>query len=122
MGGDVHQAYLHEVTFRGDGHRRSAVYQATCSPFRNPLDRRERAVLKAAHRSRLLRWAVRALARAARVPEPEISWRLAQAPTFDNQLARLDLDGRSARLRIECTEPGACSDAALRVSLDRRLA
>ena len=44
---------------------------------------------------------LRPLARAAGVPDPKIRWRLAQGPTFDNQFATLELEGRSAVLRIE---------------------
>src|SRR3954452_25365165 len=42
LGGDVHHAYLAEVGFRREVGAQSAVYQAVCSPFRNPLDRHER--------------------------------------------------------------------------------
>ena len=43
------------------------------------------------------------LARSAGVPDPEIGWRLVQPPTFDNQFATIELEGRKARLRIERT-------------------
>lgn len=39
LGGDVHQGYLHEAAFRPAAGVRSVVYQAVCSPFRNPLPR-----------------------------------------------------------------------------------
>ena len=46
LSGDVHHAYLFEVAFpRGSG-ARSAVWQAVCSPYRNPLDKREQRVIK----------------------------------------------------------------------------
>ena len=46
LAGDVHHAYLAEVGFpRGSGVQ-SRVYQAVCSPFRNPLDERERRVIR----------------------------------------------------------------------------
>ncbi|MGI8413676.1 MAG: alkaline phosphatase D family protein [Solirubrobacteraceae bacterium] len=122
LGGDVHQAYLHEVAFRRSAGMRSAVYQAVCSPFRNPLDRRERTLLTAARHSRLLSWVVRGLAHAAAVEDPQIRWRLVQEPTFDNQLATLRLHGRHAWLTIECTRPGAGSGSRLEISLDRQLA
>ncbi|MEA2137622.1 MAG: hypothetical protein QOG56_772, partial [Solirubrobacteraceae bacterium] len=47
----------------------------------------------------------RAMARAAGVPAPPMRWTFAQRPTFDNQVAHLDLRGREARLRIEKTVP-----------------
>ena len=46
VSGDVHHAYLAEVAFRRDAGAKSAVYQAVCSPFRNPLDDRERRVVR----------------------------------------------------------------------------
>lgn len=46
LGGDVHHAYLAQIGFRKGIGAQSAVYQAVCSPFRNPLDRRERLVVQ----------------------------------------------------------------------------
>jgi len=122
LGGDVHQAYLHEVAFRRAAGMRSAVYQAVCSPFRNPLDRLERALLTAIRRLRPLTWLVRGMAHAAGVPDPEIRWRLVQEPTFDNQLGTIRLDGRNAVLTIERTRPGDGRHPELQTSLQRRLA
>jgi hypothetical protein len=121
LGGDVHQGYLQEVAFRREAEVRSAVYQAVCSPVRNPLSRRERALLKAGHRSVLLRRILRRIAQLIGVQEPEAGWRLVQEPTFDNQIATLRFDGRRASLRIERTAPGDGSDLRLETSLERRL-
>ena len=121
LGGDVHQGYLHEVAFRRSAGVRSAVYQAVCSPVRNPLSRRERALLKTGHRSRVLGRFLRRLAHAVGVEDPEAGWRLVQPPTFDNQLATLRLDGRSAWLQIARTTPGDGADPVLEATLDRRL-
>jgi hypothetical protein len=118
----VHQGYLHETAFRKGSGVRSAVYQAVCSPVRNPLGRRERTLLRVGHRSALLRRAVRRLATSAGVSDPEVGWRLAQDPTFDNQLATLRLDGRRASLRIERTQPGDGDQPGLEPTLERRLA
>ena len=96
---------------------RSAVYQAVCSPVRNPLSRRERTMLKAGHRSVLLRRALRRIAHLVGVQDPEAGWRLVQQPTFDNQIATLRFDGRQASLRIERTTPGDGSDPTLETSL-----
>ena len=44
IGGDVHTAYVAEVAL---GERqKSRVFQIVCSPFRNPLEPRERRVVK----------------------------------------------------------------------------
>ena len=42
LSGDVHHAYLFEVGYpRGTG-MKSSVWQAVCSPYRNPLEKKER--------------------------------------------------------------------------------
>ncbi|MGI8803619.1 MAG: alkaline phosphatase D family protein [Solirubrobacteraceae bacterium] len=122
LGGDVHQGYLHEVDFPPQAGVRSAVHQVVCSPFRNPLDRKERTLLRAWRRSPTLGRVARRLAHAVGVADPEATWRLAQAPTFDNQLATLRLDGRRADLRIERTQPGDGVAPTLEATLERRLA
>ena len=122
LGGDIHQGYLARATFPPAARVRSAVYQAVCSPFRNPLDRRERVVLAFVRRSPGLGKAVRRLALAVGVADPEATWKLARQPTFDNQLATLTLDGRSAFLRIERTRPGDGRHPVLETTLARRLA
>ena len=73
---------------------RSAVYQATCSPFRNPLDDRERRTIRfaCAARGTLVG---RALARAAGVgPRRCAGGFTHDEPYFDNQVCFLELDGR----------------------------
>ena len=122
LGGDVHHAYLAEVGFRRDAGVESAVYQAVCSPFRNPLDRHERMTVRAGDSPAAGRIA-HLLARAAHVPDPEIRWRLVQQPTFDNQFATLELAGREALLKIERTVPSDRPDGhTIETSLERRLA
>ncbi len=92
LSGDVHHAYLCEVGFRADGKRRSPVYQAVCSPYRNPLDEKERRVVRAGFTRTFTAFA-RMLARLAGAPDPEIRWRLLDGPCFDNQVATLDARG-----------------------------
>jgi hypothetical protein len=118
LSGDVHHAYLAEAGFPRAAGVRSAVVQAVCSPIRNPLNHRERRMLRGAL-STPARLAARALARAAGVREAPVRWRFPEEPTFDNQIATLSLDGRAARLRIERTDPGEWEDPGLHVSLDR---
>jgi hypothetical protein len=121
LGGDVHHAYLAQVGFRKGTGARSAVYQAVCSPFRNPLDRRERMVVQVSD-SKPGEVIAHALARAAGVPDPVVQWRLAQPPTFDNQFATIELDGRAALLRIERTVRDDPDGHRIETSLERRLA
>jgi len=120
IAGDIHHAYLAEVAFRRDAEVKSAVWQAVCSPYRNPLDDRERRIARFGC-SRAAEPIGRALAASAGVPAPDLRWRLVQPPTFDNQIATLRLDGSRAELRIERTSARE-DDPPLQTSLERRLA
>ncbi|MGH8722897.1 MAG: hypothetical protein ACREU4_12985, partial [Burkholderiales bacterium] len=121
IAGDVHHAYLAEVGFPPTLKAESAVYQAVCSPFRNALNAHERRTVQMAQRPGMERL-LRPLARAAGVPDPRIRWRLAQQATFDNQFATLELEGRSALLRIERTVRDDADNRSIETSLERRLA
>jgi hypothetical protein len=121
LSGDVHHAYLAEVAFPSGSPVRSNVYQAVCSPIRNPLDGHERLAIKLAGTAAARRVA-RALARAARVGDPAVRWRFVQPPTFDNQVATIDIEGRSARMRIEKAVPGDPDRPKLDEALNRALA
>jgi hypothetical protein len=105
LSGDVHHAYLAEAGFpRGSG-MRSAVWQAVCSPFRNPLDSHERRAILGAW-SRPATLVARALARGAGVRDHALDWRLAHdAPWFDNQVAWLEFEGREATFVLEKALP-----------------
>ena len=63
LSGDVHHAYLAEVGFPPGTGMRSTVWQAVCSPFRNPLDNKERT-RHALHGPEAASRLMRALARA----------------------------------------------------------
>jgi hypothetical protein len=117
MSGDVHHAYLAEVGFpRGTG-MRSNVYQATCSPFRNPLDANERRIMKTAA-SEFGTFVGRLVARTAGVEPPSVRWRYVHdEPWFDNQVASLRLKGREATFALEKTEP--TTQPPRRLKLDR---
>jgi hypothetical protein len=121
LSGDVHHAYVAEAWFPGRDIT-SRVVQATCSPIRNPLDKRERRALRSAF-TRPVAALARGLARAAKVADPEIRWTTsARAPTFDNQIARLDLRGRDAELRIEKTVPEEWKTPRLHQSVSLHIA
>jgi hypothetical protein len=105
VSGDVHHAYLAEVGFKAGTGARSRVWQAVCSPFRNPLDSRER-------RGILTTWTTtagrigRALARSAGVDDPPLDWRLVHpSPWFDNQVAGIQIDGRHASFMLDKAVP-----------------
>ena len=121
LSGDVHHAYLSEVAFKRGTNVQSAVYQAVCSPYRNPLGRGERRVIRAGF-SRPFAALARGLARAAGAPDPGIRWRPLEGPYFDNQVATLRLDGRKATARLDKTVAGEEDEEALEKSFERRLA
>jgi hypothetical protein len=99
LSGDVHHAYIARARFAS--HEEGApVYQAVCSPLRNPLDSGERRAIRlalsgAAERAGAL------LARAAGVEPESMTWRVTDGPWFDNQIAMLEIDGRHIAFRLE---------------------
>ncbi len=123
LSGDVHHAYLMEVAFPRDAGVRSSVWQAVCSPFRNPLDNRERTIMRGMAK-RSAEAVTRRLAHAVGVPDPGIRWRLTGGgPWFDNQYGVLAIDGRRMDARIEKAEPdGDHGEVTLHKVLEQRLA
>ena len=103
LSGDVHHAYLAEVGFPAGTGMQSNAWQATCSPFRNPLDDKERTIMRFMASEAAAR-IMRTLASSAGVERPSMRWRYVHdKPWFDNQVATLELDGRRARVRLEKT-------------------
>jgi hypothetical protein len=116
----VHHGYLAEMDF-GDGVE-SPVYQAVCSPLRNPLGLPERLGLGAGW-TKPGELVGKTLARLASVEEPPISWRLThEEPWFENHVSTLELRGREATLRVERTTPEDAGEPRLYPLLERRLA
>ena len=70
LSGDVHHAYLFEVAFPRGAGVRSHVFQAVCSPYRNPLDKRERQVDPDRRVAAVRAPSTRALAASAGVDDP----------------------------------------------------
>ena len=112
LGGDVHHAYLAEVAFRREAGVESAVYQAVCSPFRNALNCARADGVRTRHAKADAAGPPGRWREAAGVAPPEIRWRLAQGPTFDNQFATLELDGRSAAAADREDRPRRLAQAA----------
>jgi PhoD-like phosphatase len=121
LSGDVHHAYLAETAFAPGAGIESAIYQAVCSPYRNPLDSHERRAIEIGF-SRPFIAAMRALAGAAGAPDPGMRWRLAEGPYFDNQVATIRLDGRQAWMQLDKTVPGDEDERRLDCVFERRLA
>jgi hypothetical protein len=118
LSGDVHHAYLAEATLPEPASSR--IYQAVCSPFRNPLDTRERRTIKLAA-SRVGAWVGTALARSARVPGPPLTWKSVHGPPwFDNQVATLRFEGRRATMKLErCTPEQPALETVFEYELSR---
>jgi hypothetical protein len=102
MSGDVHHAYLARAEFASGNGGRSPVYQAVCSPMRNPLNSHERRAIRIGM-SRGAERVGRALARAAGVGEESLGWTIEEGPWFDNQVATLELDGRRGWMVLDKT-------------------
>jgi len=62
----------------------------------------------------------RLLARSAGVPAPKVTWGIDHGPRFDNEIAALELTGRSALFRLEKALPGDASET-LETVLERQL-
>ncbi|HEX4626024.1 MAG TPA: alkaline phosphatase D family protein [Solirubrobacteraceae bacterium] len=120
LSGDVHHAYLAEAGFPGTVDARSRAYQAVCSPYRNPLGNHERFVIRRLCTGYAAR-VTQTLARAAGVPDPDIEWQLADPPIFDNQVATLELSGRSGWVKFERTRPEDGNHPVLHLTAARRL-
>ena len=121
LSGDVHHAYLAEVAFRRGAGVRSNVYQAVCSPFRNPLDDREKRAIRAAT-SRPARGSRPRSRAVGRGPGPADPLAPVHEPFFDNQVATIELGGRRASLRVDKTVLGDANVARLECVLERDLA
>lgn len=119
LSGDVHHAYLAQAWFPHDVRVKSQIYQAVCSPFRNPLRAGEQRAVRAAT-SRAATATARALAHAAGVRQPTIRWHSLQQPSFENQIATITINARNAQLTIQET-PHDRDDPTLETVLQRRL-
>jgi hypothetical protein len=97
----------------------SRTYQAVCSPLRNPLNARERGIIRFSA-SRVARIIGRVLARLARLPRMPVRWQLVQPPDFGNLVGALEIDGRRSLVRIERVDDDAGAPR-LGTSLERRL-
>jgi PhoD-like phosphatase len=122
LSGDVHHAYLFEVGYPKGTGMKSNVWQAVCSPYRNPLGKRERQTIRIGMSDGFAN-AMRALARLAGVRDPGIGWRLmGDGPWFDNQVATLVIDGREIEMRLDKAVPVDEERAQLECVLEQRLA
>jgi len=98
LSGDVHTTYVAKIDLGADAGP-SRIHQVVCSPFRNPLNPRERRVVRLTG-SRIAATVFATLARGCGVPAPTASWRFVSPRTFDNSIGELSLDERSAKVKL----------------------
>jgi hypothetical protein len=110
LSGDVHYSYLAQVT---RPRTRTPIFQAVCSPLRNPLAGKLRLV-NAASRSMTAWPPARLLARLAGVPVPPVRWRIKARPDFANSIATIHIEGRAAS--IQWASPVSESDMRVRAA------
>ena len=100
LSGDVHHTYLAEIDLPGSQNG-NVAYQATCSPFRNPLPGVLRPVFRFGW-SKAGALIGSLLSRSAGVEASEAGWKLThEGPWFDNHVATLELNKDQATLEIE---------------------
>jgi hypothetical protein len=99
LGGDVHNAYINQVTLPTTSNEPSRVYQIVCSPFRNPLSAMQRHAVQMIN-SRPATAGARLLARLAGVTRSRTDWRLIRQPSFLNSLGELHLHDRAAHATL----------------------
>ena len=117
----MHNAYLAHAGFPREDEMKCPVWQGVCSPIRNPLDHRERRMMKLANSKPMLTL-TRFLAHRAGVKDCDASWKLVTDNTFDNQISTLDWEGKSARLTLEKAVPGDPRHPRLECSFEHELA
>jgi len=110
IGGDVHNAYVAEVSLGRRDPARSRVHQIVCSPFRNPLSPSQRRMVKLTTAAPVVA-CLRTAAHLAGVRMPEVRWRFSTGPTFDNSIGIVELDGRRAEVTIFRAERGDPANA-----------
>ena len=99
LGGDVHFSYLARARPRGRA-TDTVIAQLVCSPLCNWLPPAMRRMTWLSARA-VAGLCCRVLAALAGVRAPALDWRLDDGPWYDNALATLVLDGRSAAVRWE---------------------
>lgn len=97
LSGDVHHSYVNKVT---SPPLPTPIYQAVCSPIRNPMTGALRLANIVATFG-VAQVAGRLLARLAGIRRPGLRWRLDRRPWFSNSLSTLDLDARTATITWE---------------------
>jgi len=110
VGGDIHNAYIAEVSLGRRDDAQSRVHQLVCSPFRNPLSPMQRRLVRFMS-TPLAAGVMRRVAGLAGVEPPTVRWRYRAGPTFHNSIGIVELDGRHAEATIYRSDEGEPSEA-----------
>jgi hypothetical protein len=120
LSGDVHHAFVARVRFAARSGIRTPIWQLTCSPLRMYLARPYRLAFRFAE-SRPGALIGRALALTARLPAPPLRWHRVATPSYDNQIATLDLEGPHACFRLATAAGSSRPGPRLRTIFERDL-
>jgi hypothetical protein len=104
LSGDVHYSYLAAAGPASADLDSARIYQAVCSPIRNPLSRTLR-LANVIGSFGVAGVVGGILTRTVKLPRRAFRWKITNGPWFPNALAALDLDGRSAELRWHTARP-----------------
>ena len=118
LSGDVHYSYLARARFPGPA--KSSVYQAVCSPLRNPVSRSVYGGFRFAQSS-VGATLGRVLARSARVRRPRFDWSIADGPWYHNDIATLELSDASARVLFQRSLPSPMDSPRLETVCEREI-
>ncbi len=127
ISGDIHSSFLAAVQLpeaaagTSPAPRRSAVYEAVCSPFHQAIPPKMRygQGLASSRVSGLIGTAAATLA-GARVPR--VKWRITSGPWFDNMIATLTYAGPKAAVRFDQAAAGETGTPLLTPVLETDLA
>lgn len=109
LSGDVHHVYAARASFPVPV--RAAVFQLTCSPLHNKIEKAMRPLFAMAWWRPLvavLRWL---MARSPHIDPLPVEWTKVSGPYFGNAVATLRTAGRKAELVVERAENGAGNGA-----------
>ncbi len=102
LSGDVHHVYAAEATF--DRPVNARVYQLTCSPVHNAVEKYMRPLFRLAWWRPLANLLAKRMFRNPEINPLPVSWSKVAGPYFGNAVATLRVRGRNADMVVECAD------------------
>ncbi len=115
LSGDVHFTSLAQVYLAG-----AQVYQSTCSPLRYRVPPSIRMVARVGM-ARFGDAVGRVMERSVGLQPPPVRWTALIEPSFENDIATITVDGRSASMRYEAARRNVDGQVRLEPFMERRL-